>query len=185
MHWISPSFRDCQLLQSGARYEGGQAPQEVGCNGLLAPCHFEHAGEGCLRVRFVQLGKLARVRIPDERVAYKDALPHAVDAPDGGRLEDAADQQQPPADTVLVLVVPAGGLDMCLGDSVLGLGNANDHHHLVVRPDDVPVDALGLGVDGAAALIVELVVAARVFGALPLNHIVVWRPALRFCQKPE
>lgn len=111
--------------------------------------------------------------------AYQDALPHAVDPPDGGRLEQAAGQQQSPADGVLVLVMAAGGLELGVGHAILGLGDANDHHDLVVRPDDIPVDALGFRVDGAAALIVELVQGAGIFDALARDHIVIWRSALQ------
>lgn len=114
-----------------------------------------------------------------ERAAYENTLSHAVDSPNGRRFEHTAEQQQPPADAILVLVVLASGFDLCFGDAILGLGNADDHHDLVVRPDDISVDALRLGVDGPATLIVELVVTARVLDALPLNHIVIWRPALQ------
>jgi hypothetical protein len=71
-----------------------------------------------------------------------------------------------------------GCLELGFGDAVLRLSDADDHHHLVMRANDVPVNALGLWVDGTAAVIIELLGTARVLNALPLDHIVVWRPAL-------
>jgi hypothetical protein len=115
------------------------------------------------------------------RSAYQDALPHAVDTPDGRCLKDAAGEDQPPTDAVLILVVPSRCLNLGFGDAIIGLSDANDHHHLVVRPNDVSVNALGLRVDGAAALIVELLRTTGVLWAFALHHIVVWRPALRRC----
>jgi hypothetical protein len=105
---------------------------------------------------------------------YKNALPHAVDTPDGGRLEHAACQQQPSANAVLVLLVLLGGLGLCFGDAIFRFGDANDHHHLVMGPDDIPVDTLGLWIDRSAALIVQLLGTVRVLRALALNHIVIW-----------
>jgi hypothetical protein len=48
-----------------------------------------------------------------------------------------------------------------------------------VRADDVPVDALRLGVDGAAALVIQLLVAPGVVWTFAGNYIVIWRPTLR------
>ncbi len=79
--------------------------------------------------------------------------------------------------------MPAGGLELGVSRAILGLGNADDHHHLIVRPDDIPVDALSFRVDGAAALIVELVRGAWILHALARDHIVVWRSSLQIVSR--
>jgi hypothetical protein len=74
--------------------------------------------------------------------------------------------------------MPASRLDLCVGNAILRFSDANDHHHLVMRADDISVDALRLRVDGAAALIVQLPGSARVLRAFALDNVVIWRPAL-------
>jgi hypothetical protein len=78
------------------------------------------------------------------------------------------------ANAVLELMVPKSCLGLCIGYAILGLGDANDLHHLIMRPYDIPDDAFGLGVDGATSLIVHLLVAEQVCWALARNHIIVW-----------
>lgn len=75
-------------------------------------------------------------------------------------------------------MVPAGHLGFCIDGTILWLGDANDHHHLIMRPDDIAVDALGLGVDWAATFIIHQVAVARVLWALTGDHIIVRRAAL-------
>lgn len=62
---------------------------------------------------------------------------------------------------------------------VFGLCDADDKHHLVVRSDDVSVDPHGVGIDRTPAMVVLLVWSLRVLFTFTLNHIIVWRTALR------
>jgi hypothetical protein len=71
-----------------------------------------------------------------------------------------------------------------LGAFVLRLGDTDDKHHLVVGTDHVSVDATGLWVDWATALVIQLLGSPIIGLAFSRNNIVVWRTSLKLMLAP-
>jgi hypothetical protein len=109
---------------------------------------------------------------------YQDALPHSVDPPDGSRLEDASSQQQSAANTVFVAAMSLSSLELSITAAVLRLSNTDDGHDLVMRPDNVTINAFGLGVHGPASIIIELAARSGILRPLAHDNQVVGGPAL-------
>lgn len=117
--------------------------------------------------------------------AYQDALPHAIHTPNGRRFEHAASQKQPPTDAVLILVMPAGCLKLCIGGVILWLGNTNDHHHFIMRANNIPINTLSFRVDRAASLIIQLLRRTQILWAFARDDFIIWRPPLKIRSDSE
>lgn len=115
-----------------------------------------------------------RVRLVDPQT-----LPNTVDSPVRRRSNLKGSQVQPRADRVLVAVVAVGGIHLGVGGGAgLGLGHADDHHDLVVRADEVAVEALDDRVVEPAAVVEVGILVGRVVVALAGDGVIVWGAAL-------
>lgn len=120
-----------------------------------------------------------RINKRNQDCSYQNALSHAIHAPDASSLEDVTSPKQLHTYFIFVLGALSSSINLHVGDAILGLGDTNYEHHLVVGADHVSVDPPSLGIDRAAALIILLLGSPGIGLAFALDDIVVRRTALQ------
>lgn len=110
---------------------------------------------------------------------YHHASPKSPEPPYSDLHKSSSKPLHASSNHLLILHVPACGQDLRLVRARVRLGYPYDMHDFVMGADDLSVQPLRLGVDGAALLIVELLRVASIFFALAMYDVIVWGPALR------